>query len=186
MRRSVGVAMAELRAEGLVPVVEREWTTYAEGKVVSQDPEFLEYVEPGSEVTVVVSRELLEVPYFGYDASVRGARRRLHRLGFEVRVERRSRGLLASFSDPGDLLDTRPGPFTTRRPGSVVTLIVAAPPPDSRGDCHPSYSGCVPRVSDVDCLGGSGDGPEYIAGPVQVSGPDDYDLDSDGNGIACE
>ena len=33
--------------------------------------------------------------------------------------------------------------------------------------------------------GGSGDGPEYT-GPVQVVGPDDYDLDSDGDGSACE
>jgi hypothetical protein len=54
-------------------------------------------------------------------------------------------------------------------------------------DCHPSYQGaCLdPNASDYDCEGGSGDGPEYT-GPVQVVGPDDYDLDRDGDGSACE
>lgn len=58
-----------------------------------------------------------------------------------------------------------------------------APEPESV--CHPSYSPCVPAdAADVDCAGGSGDGPEYT-GPVKVIGPDDYDLDSDGDGVAC-
>jgi hypothetical protein len=38
----------------------------------------------------------------------------------------------------------------------------------------------------VDCAGGSGNGPAYAAGPITVIGPDVYDLDSDGNGVACE
>lgn len=54
-------------------------------------------------------------------------------------------------------------------------------------DCHPSYTGaCVPIDSDVDCAGGSGNGPSYVAGPVRVVGPDVYDLDRDGDGLACE
>lgn len=53
--------------------------------------------------------------------------------------------------------------------------------------CHPSYEGrCVPIASDVDCAGGSGNGPEYVRGPVRVVGPDVYDLDRDGDGVACE
>ncbi len=52
--------------------------------------------------------------------------------------------------------------------------------------CHPSYGGCVPIASDVDCAGGGGNGPEYVRGPIQVLGSDDYDLDRDGDGIACE
>lgn len=53
--------------------------------------------------------------------------------------------------------------------------------------CHPSYEGrCVPYASDVDCAGGGGNGPEYVRGPVRVVGPDVYDLDRDGDGIACE
>jgi resuscitation-promoting factor RpfB len=52
--------------------------------------------------------------------------------------------------------------------------------------CHAAYSGCVPVASDVDCSGGSGDGPEYVAGPVQVNGSDPYGLDHDGDGVGCE
>lgn len=54
-------------------------------------------------------------------------------------------------------------------------------------ECHPSYEGaCLdPNASDYDCEGGSGDGPSYT-GPVRVVGSDPYDLDRDGDGIACE
>lgn len=60
----------------------------------------------------------------------------------------------------------------------------AAPAPGS--GCDPNYSGCVPIASDVDCAGGSGNGPAYVQGPVQVIGSDVYDLDRDGDGTACE
>ena len=53
--------------------------------------------------------------------------------------------------------------------------------------CGPNYSGaCVPIASDVDCAGGSGNGPAYVQGPVRVIGVDIYHLDSDGDGIGCE
>ena len=51
--------------------------------------------------------------------------------------------------------------------------------------CHASYDPCLdPNASDYDCVG-SGDGPRY-AGPVTVKGDDTYDLDTDGDGRACE
>ncbi len=53
-------------------------------------------------------------------------------------------------------------------------------------DCDPNYSLCVPIASDVDCAGGSGNGPAYVRGPVRVIGVDVYDLDRDGDGIGCE
>jgi shikimate kinase len=57
----------------------------------------------------------------------------------------------------------------------------------SAQDCDPNYAGaCVPIASDVDCAGGSGDGPAYVQGPVYVVGADIYGLDRDGDGIACE
>lgn len=61
----------------------------------------------------------------------------------------------------------------------------AAPPAAS---CDPNYSGpCVPIASDVDCAGGSGNGPAYVRGPVYVIGSDIYGLDgSDNDGIGCE
>lgn len=66
------------------------------------------------------------------------------------------------------------------------TTSTAEPEPEETG-CHPSYEGaCLPAgASDIDCEGGSGDGPEY-SGPVRVVGPDEYELDRDGNGLGCE
>ncbi|ORB25552.1 hypothetical protein [Mycolicibacterium parafortuitum] len=59
--------------------------------------------------------------------------------------------------------------------------------PAHAADCDSNYTGaCVPIASDVDCAGGSGNGPAYVAGPVRVIGSDIYKLDSDGNGIGCE
>jgi len=54
-------------------------------------------------------------------------------------------------------------------------------------ECDPNYSGaCLdPNVSDYDCEGGSGNGPNYT-GPVEVVGNDHYGLDADGDGYACE
>jgi len=60
------------------------------------------------------------------------------------------------------------------------------PPPAAPSGCDPNYTGCVPIASDVDCAGGSGNGPAYASGPVNVIGSDIYDLDRDGNGVACE
>lgn len=54
-------------------------------------------------------------------------------------------------------------------------------------DCDPNYAGaCVPVASDVDCAGGQGNGPAYVTGPVRITGEDIYELDRDGDGIACE
>ena len=80
--------------------------------------------------------------------------------------------------------------FLTRALG--LTPIIPPPRPTTtttsapESSCHPSYTGaCVPIVSDVDCAGGSGNGPEYV-GRVNVVGPDVYDLDRDGDGVGCE
>jgi hypothetical protein len=53
--------------------------------------------------------------------------------------------------------------------------------------CDPNYSGaCLdPNSPDYDCAGGSGDGPDYT-GRVEVVGDDHFDLDRDGDGVACE
>ena len=60
------------------------------------------------------------------------------------------------------------------------------PEPEPAQDCDPNYDPCVPIASDVDCLGGSGNGPEYVAGPVQVIGTDVYGLDANNDGVGCE
>ncbi len=58
---------------------------------------------------------------------------------------------------------------------------------EAASQCDPNYAGvCLdPNSADYDCEGGSGDGPDYT-GPVRVVGADPYELDRDGDGIACE
>lgn len=73
---------------------------------------------------------------------------------------------------------------TTARP-TTTTVTAEAPTPA----CHPSYEGaCLPvAASDVDCAGGSGNGPAYaLEQDFIVVGPDVYDLDGDNDGVACE
>ncbi len=67
-----------------------------------------------------------------------------------------------------------------------VTEVTAVGTKVVQSNCHPNYGGCVPIASDVDCAGGSGNGPAYASGPVSVLGSDVYDLDRDGDGVACE
>lgn len=65
-------------------------------------------------------------------------------------------------------------------------------PPSSGGEeaggdrnCQ-GYDPCIAPGPDVDCAGGSGDGPRYADGPVYVSGYDPYGLDSNHDGVGCE
>jgi hypothetical protein len=86
-------------------------------------------------------------------------------------------------------------------PDTTITLVVAkAPPlPPSTAppaprptappqNCHRSYEGeCLKvGIGDYDCAGGSGNGPNYVQGTVRVVGPDEFDLDRDGDGWGCE
>lgn len=70
----------------------------------------------------------------------------------------------------------------TTEPVTQVVAVGTKPSPR----CDPNYRGaCVPIASDVDCSG-SGDGPEYVDGPVRIIGNDIYDLDPDGDGVGCD
>src|SRR5262249_12195016 len=70
--------------------------------------------------------------------------------------------------------------------GAPVSQVIAVGIKETQ-QCDPNYSGaCVPIASDVDCAGGSGNGPAYVQGPVQVVGTDIYGLDRNGDGIGCE
>mgnify|MGYP001075219972 CR=1 FL=1 len=72
---------------------------------------------------------------------------------------------------------------------SIGTYVApAAPPPPAAapGNCDPNYAeACVPIASDVDCVGGKGNGPAYFDGVARVVGRDIYKLDGDGDGWAC-
>lgn len=70
--------------------------------------------------------------------------------------------------------------------GVAIALSILMGEPALSQDCDPNYDPCVPVASDVDCAGGSGNGPAYVSGPVTVIGTDIYGLDRDGDGIACE
>jgi hypothetical protein len=76
-------------------------------------------------------------------------------------------------------------PTTVPPPPTTAAPAPPPPPPPSDAGCHPSYDPCVPIASDVDCAGGSGNGPAYV-GRVNVIGPDVYGLDADGDGVGCE
>jgi endonuclease YncB( thermonuclease family) len=62
------------------------------------------------------------------------------------------------------------------------TIRPAVPAPPSAGDCHPSYSPCLPIVGDLDCA----DIRRLRVAPVRVLGSDPYRLDGDGDGVGCE
>jgi hypothetical protein len=79
-----------------------------------------------------------------------------------------------------------PTPVPTLAPTPVPTL--APVPTAAPGNCHPSYQGAclLVDIGDYDCLGGSGNGPNYVKGPISVVGWDEFGLDGDGDGIGCE
>ncbi|HWI04683.1 MAG TPA: thermonuclease family protein [Acidimicrobiales bacterium] len=84
---------------------------------------------------------------------------------------------------------TAAAPTTTRATVARPVTTTTAAPPAGGGGCHPSYAGaCVPTgFSDVDCAGGTGDGPGYVSAKrFQVVGPDVYGLDGNNDGIACQ
>ena len=89
---------------------------------------------------------------------------------------------------PTTTTTTTPPTTTTTTPTRVApplpSTTVAVHPLLPPTGCDPNYTGCVPIDTDVDCAGGSGNGPSYAEGPVQVIGTDIYDLD--GDGIGCE
>ncbi len=71
-------------------------------------------------------------------------------------------------------------------PIPVAPAPVIPKPAKASSQCNPNYSGCLKQnAGDYDCSGGSGDGPNYT-GQVQVLGYDEFKLDRDGDGWACE
>lgn len=85
-----------------------------------------------------------------------------------------------------------PTPPPTPVPTAVPIAPVAPPPPPAAtavpANCHTSYLDACLLVGagDYDCAGGSGNGPNYIAGPIRVVGWDEFGLDGNGDGVGCE
>jgi micrococcal nuclease len=66
--------------------------------------------------------------------------------------------------------------------GSTTIRPILPSPPRAAGDCHPSYTPCLPVVGDLDCA----DVRALDVAPVRVLGSDPYRLDGDGDGLGCE
>lgn len=79
------------------------------------------------------------------------------------------------------------GPCTAVSLAAACALLLAGAPADAKRKCHPSYKGKCLKVNagDYDCIGGSGDGPNYT-GRVRVVGTDVFRLDADKDGLGCE
>jgi hypothetical protein len=70
---------------------------------------------------------------------------------------------------------------TTPKPAPPTTT----KPPAS--NCDPSYPDvCLhDGIGDYDCAGGTGNGPNYVTGPVRVVGSDPFGLDGNNDGWGC-
>jgi PASTA domain len=89
----------------------------------------------------------------------------------------------------GVLPDTTIALVVAKAPPPPPSTAPPAPPPTAPPqNCHPSYEGeCLKvGIGDYDCAGGSGNGPNDVQGTVRVVGPDEFDLDRDGDGWGCE
>ena len=176
-------AVETLDAAGFTVDIEMKLTSAeTRGTVLRQSIEGGTEAELGSTITLVVAKPLPVIPNVVGD-KLTAARRTLKQRGFEVEVKKEGS------SKPKDtVIRQSPGGGTSARPGRVVTLVVAKPLPSGGdgGNCTSGYSPCLPPASDYDCAGGTGDGPEFVSGPVRVTGSDPYGLDSDNDGIGCE
>jgi beta-lactam-binding protein with PASTA domain len=104
----------------------------------------------------------------------------------------------ANFTWHLDACDDDPGACTVAdqdpleaQPGDEISLTMELDGGEG-SECHESYpSACLdPGVSDYDCEGGTGNGPNYVPAPIDVdhavADPDPFDLDRDGDGTGCD
>lgn len=120
----------------------------------------------------------------------RAAVAKLEAAGFDWHVDKcyKRRGELYS-----DCTVIGQKPVGGAEPGTEVKLslridLPAGPSSGSGEECDPSYPDvCLdPAAYDYDCASGTGDGPEYVEGPLTVLPPDPYGLDGNGDGIGCD
>jgi serine/threonine-protein kinase len=119
------VAVERIRGRGLEPSVSEEESNAPEGQVISQSPDAGSQVEPGSGVSIVVSKgeEQVRVP------NVIGKERReavemIRAEGLAPFVEEEETGIPGQV---GRVIDQFPPPGQELAPGSEVTLTVGKP-----------------------------------------------------------
>jgi beta-lactam-binding protein with PASTA domain len=170
-------ALRSLDESGLAGhVVKSRVTASRWNRVIAQDPAPGVTVLPGSTVELTLSKPPPSVPEVDL-LRVGAAVRRLQSRGYRVRKLFR----FEDFWSAGTVIGQR-GP-NRALPGEIITLVIAKERIEP--DCTPGYSPCLPPASDYDCVGGTGDGPEYT-GTVHVTGIDIYELDDDGDGVGCD
>lgn len=180
-----GAARQALQAEGMQSSIEQKYSGAPTGSVIGQQPAAGKKVDEGTLVTLVVAKSLPKVPSV-VGRNLASARNKLINRGFEVRTRKQT-----STQPENSVISQKPKGGSEARPGKIVTLVLAKAPPGggdagSGGNCTPGYSPCLSQASDWDCAGGSGDGPKYVNGTVNVSGSDPYGLDADNDGVGCE
>jgi hypothetical protein len=169
----VGLEISEVR---------QEYSPKAPGTVLSHSRKVGASVLTGSAVVLVVAKPYPRVPGV-VGRSKAAAVDKLRDAGFKVDVTTETR----SSGKDGVVLRQTPAGSTRAKPGSSITIVVSsvvrtvAP----TQNCTAGYDPCLAPAYDYDCAGGSGDGPKYT-GYVVVTGSDPYDLDADGDGVACE
>jgi hypothetical protein len=176
-------AEQRLAAAGLeVSDVRQVFSPKAPGTVLRQSRKIGASVLSGTALVLVVAKPYPKVP------GVIGRRKdaavaQLRDAGFKVLVSAETR----SSGRDGVVLRQTPAGAARVKPGSSVSIVISnvvrpvAPPQN----CTTGYDPCLPPAYDYDCEGGSGDGPAYT-GYAVVTGSDPYDLDADGDGVACE
>jgi hypothetical protein len=175
-------AQKMLMNAGLSVQIEEEFSHDPAGSVIGQEPSPGSEVPDGAVVHLLVARAFPKIPNV-VGESLAHARRILEDAGFDVGDLRKQ----ASSQPKDTVLSQTPVAGTDAQPGRNVNLVIAKPATtgDDNTDCQ-GYYPCIRPGPDVDCAGGSGDGPRYISGPVQVTGSDPYGLDSDNDGWGCE
>ena len=170
----VKIARDALGEAGLVVLVTQMYSHEPKGVVLKQTPQAGRQVDEATTVEIVVSQPFPRIP----DVTAKNltqARRILKNAGFSVTVKKQD----STTQREGDIVSQSPSGGTEARSDRLVTLVVI------NNVCTPGYSPCIPEGPDVDCAGGSGDGPRYV-GTVRVTGFDPYGLDDDDDGIGCE
>ncbi len=179
-------ARAQLERADLVVRVVKKPSWKPLGTVLSQGVRAGKQVALGTAVTLVVAAAMPSVPGV-VGQSGTSALTALRRAGFTVRIVKQ----VVTSGKSGVVLRQTPAATNQAAPGSEVEVVVSnlvrpvAPPAPAPANCTSGYSPCLTPAPDYDCAGGSGDGPSYT-GYVRVTGSDPYDLDSDGDGVACE
>lgn len=176
-------AEEQLVAAGLeVLEIRQVFSPQPAGTVLTQSKKVGASVLTGTEVVLVVAKPYPQVP--GVVGRLKAAAvEQLRSAGFKVVATTETR----TSGKDGVVLRQTPAGSTRAKPNSSVTIVVSsvvrtvAP----TQNCTPGYDPCLAPASDYDCAGGSGDGPKYT-GFVRVTGSDPYDLDADGDGVACE